>query len=110
MLRALAVLPGVLGSSPSTQMAVLDPLVTPVPGDPMTSSGLLEHCVHLVDKHPCRQNIGTHDFVIKYEINMFHKPHPSPPLMSPSPLLISYGSGVQINCLFSYTRLLRLTG
>ena len=30
--------------------------VTPVSGDPVPSSGLLGHCMHIVHKYTCRQN------------------------------------------------------
>ena len=37
-----------------------NPSVTPVPGDPMPSSGLQGHCMHVVDRQTCRQNPYTH--------------------------------------------------
>ena len=30
--------------------------VTPVPGDPMSSSGFCEHCMHMLHRHTCRQS------------------------------------------------------
>ena len=41
------------------------PPITPVPGDPMPSSGLLEHCTQVVHIQACRQNTSAHKKSLK---------------------------------------------
>ena len=51
--RALAASSEDLGFNPS-------PLVTPVPNDPVSLSGLCKNCAHPIPIHTCRQNTHTH--------------------------------------------------
>jgi hypothetical protein len=57
-LRALTVLLKDPDLSLSTQMPV-----TPLPGDPVPTSGLYGHCIHVAYRHTHRQNIHTHEMM-----------------------------------------------
>lgn len=46
-------------STPSTHLAALNPLLTPVPGDPTPSSGLHRHQAHKWYRFTCRKNTHT---------------------------------------------------
>lgn len=58
-LETLVVLPDDPGSIPIAY-TVAHNHVTPVPEDPMTSSGLCKHCLHTVHKYTCRKNTQIH--------------------------------------------------
>lgn len=61
--RALALLPGDLGSIPGTHRAAKHSL-TSVSGHRAFSSGFQWHCMHKVCRHVCRQNTNTHKIKI----------------------------------------------
>lgn len=54
MVRALAALPE--GAALGTHMAAHSQIQ---PGDPISSSGLCRHCIHVVHLHTCRQTLIT---------------------------------------------------
>lgn len=56
--RALVELVGDLSSVPSTHTEWW--FTTLVLGDPASSSGLCEYCMHTVHKHACRQSTHIH--------------------------------------------------
>lgn len=47
----------------------------PVPWDPMSSSSLNGHCMHMVHRHTCRQNTYTHKIKMKTKQSILSKSH-----------------------------------
>lgn len=45
--------------------------ITPVPGDPILSFGLYGHCMNVVHRYKCSQNILTHKIVLKLKKSLW---------------------------------------
>jgi hypothetical protein len=63
-LRAFAVLMENLGSIPHNPQGSSQLSVTPVLGDPRSTSGFHRACIHMVHRHTGRQNTHTHQIKI----------------------------------------------
>jgi hypothetical protein len=69
-LGILVALPEDLGSNPSTYTVPYHHLLTPVPKDLTSSSGFFKHCIHVVHRYACRQNLN----LIKSLLKIFFNP------------------------------------
>lgn len=68
-LRAWVALPDGPGFNSQHLLGDSQPPVTPVPKDPVPPSGLQGHCMQVVHRHICGQNIHIHKIKIKIILN-----------------------------------------